>query len=1123
MDKHSLAVRFALLPPEKKQRFLEILAAQDVQFGRLPIVPRARDIAQDDDGAARCGMSFAQQRQWFLWQLDPQGSAYHIAGALRLKGALNADAVQAAFDDLVARHESLRTRFKPDEQGHVQQVILPAAQADFNLIDLGKSDLDQALSQARTLAERPFDLTRDALLRVAVIRLSAHDHVLAVVMHHIVSDGWSMQVIVDEFVSAYQARLQDRAPQWPALPIQYADYAAWQRDWLACGEKERQLAYWREQLGTEQPVLQLATDHPRQATANYRAASHSFALPQSLVEALKQRAQAQPQGGTLFMVLLAGLQALLHRYSGQGDIRVGVPIANRHRVETEGVVGFFVNTQVLRNRIDARQPLQAVLDQACQAALGAQAHQDLPFEQLVEALQPERSLSHSPLFQVMYNHQRQDKRALTQLAELGGASGLTLAPCDLGGQAAQFELTLDTAEQPDGQVLATLTYAQELFEPQRIERMAGHYLQLLKQLATAPQQAVGHVDLLTQAEHAQLQQWGRNAQRYPVTQLVHQLVESQAQQRPDATALIFGDQQWSYAQFNQRANQLAHHLIALGVGPDVKVGIAVERSIEMVVSLLAVLKAGGAYVPLDPDYPSERLAYMIEDSRIKLLLTQSHLAGKLPQQSSVAMLALDQLDLTGQPTGNPGRSVHPESLAYVIYTSGSTGKPKGVAIAQGPLAMHVQSIGQAYGMTPEDRELQFASINFDGAHERTWVPLAFGAALMPRDKDIWTVQRTCAEIARHRITIACFTPSYLHQLAELMGEGASRLPIRSYTVGGEAMSRASFDFVQQVLKPPRIVNGYGPTETVITPMIAKAYPDTRFDAAYMPIGSPVGERQCHILDTDLNPVPQGVAGELYIGDSGLARGYLNRSGLTAERFVADPFNTAGGRLYRTGDLACWRTDGQIDYLGRVDHQVKVRGFRIELGEIEAQLLAVPSVSEAVVVVQPTALGPQLVAYIAGQGEQAPDSTALRQHLTRTLPDYMVPAAIVAMHALPLNANGKVDRAALPMPEMASTQAYEAPESQAEMVLAAIWAEVLGIERVGRHDNFFELGGHSLAALQITGHLSQRHGAQLPVRLFFETPDLKALAAAMPAGALGGADSKAKRMDDMDLLLSEFEA
>ncbi|MDP1788675.1 condensation domain-containing protein, partial [Nitrosomonas sp.] len=618
-------------------------------------------------------LSYAQQRHWFLWQLDPQSTAYHLGGALRLLGELDIEALQVSFQGLITRHESLRTVFQMDEAGLPQQKIDAAGKFELIRIDLCDLPVAQRAQRAQEEAMRinttPFDLTQGPLLRVALIRVAAEAHHLVVVMHHIISDAWSNRIIIDEFAARYRAQVEGLEFSLPPLAIQYADYALWQRNWLEAGEKERQLSYWRSQLGATHPVLQLPSDHPRASTAHYRAAKHDFVLPVSLATRLQR--QAQDRRITLFMALLTGFQALLYRYTGQSDLRVGVPIANRHRIEIEGVVGLFVNTQVLCSRIDSRMPLSDLLDQTREAALGAQTYQDLPFEQLVEALQPERNLHQNPLFQVMFNHLREDYRALGQLP------GLTVEEYELGERGAQFELTLDTVERPDGRIDARFTYAAELFEADTIKRLSEHTLRVLEQLAETPERCLGDITLLSAAEWQQLIDWGVNERRYVNTEPVHRLIERQVNDRPDATALIFGDTELSYAQLNGRANRLAHQLIALGVKPESRVGIAVERSIDMVVGLLATLKAGGAYVPLDPAYPRERLNHMVTDSAIELLLTQSHVRERIPHAEACHVVELDTLDLTDWPENNPQRDLHGEHLAYIIYTSGSTGKPKG--------------------------------------------------------------------------------------------------------------------------------------------------------------------------------------------------------------------------------------------------------------------------------------------------------------------------------------------------------------------------------------------------------------------------------------------------------------
>ncbi|WP_418121736.1 non-ribosomal peptide synthase/polyketide synthase [Variovorax sp. 160MFSha2.1] len=1086
-----IAQRFAELPPEKQKEFIAALRQQGIDFGRLPIVPRP--------GGAVSPLSYAQARQWFVWQMEPASAAHHITAALRLKGRLDQQALEASLAALVARHESLRTTFRASAEGVAEQVVHAASMPDLRHVDLraepGQSRDGRAQEEASRMAGEAFDLAAGPLLRVGLIRLADDEQILVMVLHHIVADGWSMQILIDEFGQLYHAHTAGTAPALAKPTLSYADYAAWQRNWLDAGERDRQLDYWKAQLGGAQPLLQLPGDHPRPAQGPYRVARHRAALPEALARELRRSATAQK--ATPFMLLMAAFQGLLHRYSGQTDIRLGVPVANRDRTEVAGVVGLFVNTQVLRNTVEGHTTLAQLLAQARQAALDAQAHQDLPFEQLVDALAPQRSLSQPPLFQVIFNHQQQNLGALGQLP------GLALEPYEIVEQTAPFELALDTLEESDGGFGFVFTYAKAVFEPRTVERLATHFVAMLQHLVSHPGKTLREVELLDEAERLQLQRWGtgewNSAEQGQEEAFVHRLVERQARVRPEATALIMGDTELSYAELDARANRLAHRLIALGVRPESRVGLAVERSIETVVALLGVLKAGGAYVPLDPGYPAERLEFMAADSGICMLLTQAHVRGRLP----VAMRELPTLLLDAQAleTGredSPDVALSGEHLAYVIYTSGSTGQPKGVAVAHGPLGMHILAIGKVYGMTPQDRELQFASINFDGAHERIWTPLAFGSALMPRDEELWSVERSHEEMSRHGITIACFTPSYLQQLAEGMGEEGRVPSLRSYTVGGEATSRAAFDRVMSNLRPPRIINGYGPTETVITPTIAKAHAGEGFDAAYMPIGSPVGDRTAVVLDGDLNLVPAGMAGELYLGGAGLARGYLNRSGLTAQRFVADPFDEAGGRLYRTGDLVRWREDGQLEYLGRLDHQVKVRGFRIELGEIEAQLLAQPGVREAVVVAQEGPSGARLVGYVCGhEGQPALEAAALREQLGTVLPEYMVPGALVVLEALPLNANGKVDRKALPEPGYAAAHDYEAPQGEAEQALAQVWAQVLGLQQVGRHDNFFELGGDSILSLQIVAQ-ARRAGWQLTPRQMFERQSIAQLAGVVQA-------------------------
>ncbi|WP_430445626.1 MAG: non-ribosomal peptide synthase/polyketide synthase [Pseudomonas piscis] len=1046
-------------------------------------------------------LSYAQERQWFLWQLEPESSAYHVPSALRLKGLLDRAALQRSFDTLMARHESLRTHLHQDGERAVQVI---GAQASVE-IACADTDEDNLKSRVQALIARPFDLQQGPLLRVQLLRLAEDDHVLVMVQHHIVSDGWSMQVMVDELVQLYSAYSLNEELQLPALPIQYADYAAWQRDWMEAGEKARQLDYWRGLLGGEQPVLELPTDHQRPAVQSHRGARLELALDTRLVGGL--RALAQREGVTMFMLLLASFQTLLHRYSGQQDIRVGVPIANRNRVEVERLIGFFVNTQVLKADIDGQMTVDQLLAQVKQRALEAQAHQDLPFEQLVEALQPERSLSLNPLFQVMFNHQAQ-----ARLASAGRqASGLRLEALEWDSQTAHFDLDLDINEAADD-IWASFGYATDLFEASTIERMARHWQNLLQAMVTNQQQAIGQLNLLDEAEQRQIiQLWDRTDSGFPATRLVHELVADRARETPEAVAVIFGEQQLTYGELERSANRLARALIARGVGPEVRVAIAMPRSAEIMVAFLAVLKSGGVYVPLDVEYPEDRLLYMMQDSRAQLLLTHSAVQQRLPVPEGLESLAVDRTEQwSGDDDSAPHVTLDGDNLAYVIYTSGSTGLPKGVAVSHGPLVAHIIATGERYEMTAADCELHFMSFAFDGSHEGWMHPLINGARVLIRDDNLWLPEQTYAQMHRHGVTVGVFPPVYLQQLAEHAERDGNPPAVRVYCFGGDAVAQASYDLAWRALRPTYLFNGYGPTETVVTPLLWKASKDDPCGAAYAPIGTLLGNRSGYVLDAELNLQPIGVAGELYLGGEGVARGYLERPALTAERFVPDPFGAPGSRVYRSGDLTRGRPDGVVDYLGRVDHQVKIRGFRIELGEIEARLREQEAVRETVVVAQSGLSGKQLVAYVvpvdpelvSDAVAQAQCRDALRQALKARLPDYMVPAHLMFLERMPLTPNGKLDRKGLPQPDASQLQqAYVAPQSELEGKIAAIWAEVLRLPRVGINDNFFELGGDSIISIQVVSRARQA-GVRFTPKDLFQHQTVQSLASVAREGGEG---------------------
>ncbi|RZI25339.1 amino acid adenylation domain-containing protein [Pseudomonas sp. 770NI] len=1035
-------------------------------------------------------LSYAQERQWFLWQLEPHSAAYHIPSALRLKGQLDLAALQRSFDSLLARHESLRTHIRQDHDGAVQVIEPPMS------LPITQADADEAQLNARVqaLIAQPFDLQEGPLLRVTLLRLAADEHVLVLVQHHIVSDGWSMQLVVEELVQLYAGYSQGQDVQLPALPIQYADYAVWQRSWMDAGEKQRQLAYWRELLGGEQSVLELPFDHQRPAVQSHRGARLAFELAPELTQGLK--ALAQQQGVTLFMLLLASFQTLLHRYSGQEEIRVGVPIANRNRSETERLIGFFVNTQVLKADVHGQMSVEQLLQHVRQRALQAQAHQDLPFEQLVEALQPERSLSHNPLFQVMFNHQTDVGQAQVQHQ----LPGLRVEGLDWDSKTAHFDLDLDIQESTEG-IWATLGYAQDLFEASTVQRMARHWQNLLQGMVANPRQQLSQLSLLDATEQQQiLQLWNRTESGFSAERLVHELVGDRARETPDAVAVKFDAQTLTYGELDRQANRLAHALIARGVGPEVRVAIAMPRSAEIMVAFLAVMKAGGVYVPLDIEYPRDRLLYMMQDSRSKMLLTHSAVQHRLPIPDGLDVLAVDQVQAWSDYSDTaPTVALDGDNLAYVIYTSGSTGLPKGVAVSHGPLVAHIIATGERYETSPADCELHFMSFAFDGSHEGWMHPLINGASVLIRDDSLWLPEYTYEQMHRHNVTVAVFPPVYLQQLAEHAERDGNPPAVRVYCFGGDAVAQASYDLAWRALKPKYLFNGYGPTETVVTPLLWKARKGDPCGAVYAPIGTLLGNRSGYVLDAQLNLQPIGVAGELYLGGEGVARGYLERPALTAERFVPDPFGKPGSRVYRSGDLTRGRPDGVVDYLGRVDHQVKIRGFRIELGEIEARLREQASVGETVVVAQEGPTGKQLVAYVVPLDRtllddavaQSTGRETLRRALKTRLPDYMVPTHLMFLERMPLTPNGKLDRKGLPLPDVSQMQqVYVAPESELEQQVAAIWAQILGVERVGLADHFFESGGHSLLAMQVISRLRQLLGREVPLRTMFEQPRLQ---------------------------------
>ncbi len=1064
-------------------------------------------------------LSFAQQRLWFLDQLSPGGSFYNIPSALRLRGELDVGALERSLTEVVRRHEVLRTTFS-EVGGRPVQVIHDAERVELEVVDLtGLAEADreaEALRLAREEARRPFDLERGPLFRARLLRLGREDHVALLTLHHIVSDGWSMGVLVEEMASLYAAFQAGQPSPLAELPIQYADYAAWQRSWLVGEELERQLGYWREQLAGAPSVLELPTDRPRPAVQTFSGSTESRVLSADLSEGLRRL--SRKEGVTLFMTLLAAWQALLSRYSGQEDIVVGCPIANRQRSEVERLIGFFVNTLVLRTDLSGEPSFRELLRRVREVSLGAFGHQDLPFEQLVEALQPVRDLSHSPVFQVAF---------VWQNAPLGELElpGLHLEPFGVSGGTAKYDLTLTMAEGSEGRLLAELEYNTDLFEASTIRRMLAHLERLLSAVVEDPKVAVGKVPLLSAAERRQqLEEWNQTELSFPEEVCAHEWFEERAAARPEAVALIFGEQEVSYGELNERANRLAHYLRDRGVGPEVRVGLCLERSVELLVGLLGILKAGGAFVPLDPAYPEERLRYMVEDSGVRVLLTEVEVLERLASTGvEVVCVDRDWEEICQRSGQNPGVEVLPESLAYVIYTSGSTGRPKGTMLHHRGLVNLAAAQQAAFGVGEGSRVLQFSSLSFDASVWEVVMALLSGGTLCLAPRQVLaTGQGLVGVLQEAEVTTVTLPPSVLAVMPE------AELPhLETLITAGEALSG---DLVRRWLRAGRrFFNAYGPTETTVCASLQLC---TGEEGGSPPIGRPIGNMELYVLDRHLEPVPVGVAGELYIGGVGLARGYLGRAELTAERFVPDPFSgRVGARLYRTGDLGRYREDGAIEFLGRADHQVKVRGFRIELGEVESVLREHPGVRDAVVEVGEVAGGDRrLVAYYIAADGQEVSSGELRSYLRGRLPEYMVPSLLLALESFPLTPSGKVDRRALPLPSgerMAEGRAYVAPRDEVEEQVAAICAELLGVERVGVYDNFFDLGGHSLLATQFMSRVRETFEVELPLRSLFEGPtvaevsktiqDLKAQGTAPRAAPIKAVAREARRMRRSELV------
>ncbi|TCP59123.1 amino acid adenylation domain-containing protein [Tumebacillus sp. BK434] len=1033
--------------------------------------------------------SFAQQRLWFLDKLMPGSPMYNIPFAIRMQGKLNLDALSRSLQEIIERHETLRTVFT-EEDGAPMQVILPQVAFVMPLLDLRHLPeamrMEHVAKLAAEDANRAFDLAKGPLMRTSLLKLEEEEYVLLLTLHHIISDAWSCNVMLKEIVVLYEAFVSGLPSPLPELPIQYVDFTGWQLEHLSGELLERQTAYWKGQLGDHPPVLLLPTDRPRQATQTHRGAFLKFKLSQELSDKLSEL--SQQEGATLYMTMLAAYAALLARYTGHEDIAVGTPIAGRNIGQIEGLIGFFVNTLVMRTDLSGTPSFRELLGRVKKTALEAYAHQDLPFERLVEELQPERNMSSTPLFQTMFSLQNMVKEDAHRV------SGLTLSGLETGQNMAKFDLNITMGESAGG-IRGSFEYKVDLFDAATIERMIGHFINLLEGIAAHPDVPVAKLPLLSKEEtEQQLVVWNQNAVEFPRDKTIPALFEEQVTLNADRPALSFGGTVLTYRELNERANRLAHALQKKGVGPDVLVGICMERSLELIIGLLGIVKAGGAYVPLDPAYPKERLAYMLEDSAVGVLLTQEKLLAELPAHGAdVICLDRDWPQVAAESAETPELALSSEHLAYMIYTSGSTGKPKGVLIPHRGVARLVKN-GNYLIAGAEDVLLQLAAISFDAAVPEVWGSLLNGAKLVVFPAETPTIDEIVRVICEEEVTVALLTTGLLPQLAE--ADLSSLQSLRRMAVGGDVMSAQHAQRVLEKLPGLMLANAYGPTEnSVASTVFWMTDPDDV--PAVVPIGRAVRNNELYVLDRQLQPVPVGVAGELHVGGPGLARGYWNRPELTQELFISHPFQSDGARLYKTGDLVRYLPDGNLEFLGRIDDQVKIRGFRIELAEIESVIGGHPSVGAVIVLAREDRPGDKrLVAYVVAEQQAEVTGAELRAYLKNLLPDYMVPSAFVILPNLPLTQNGKVDRRALPAPESGDYSAgvqYEAPRNEIESRLARIWQVILGVEGIGIRNSFFELGGHSLLATQTISRVNEAFDLHLQLRVMFEAPTIAEMA------------------------------
>jgi amino acid adenylation domain-containing protein len=1112
----------------KLSKIYKVLLEKRKEVSRSPIPALERDFDR------QFPLSFSQERLWFLDQLEPGRAVYNVPSAFRLGGKLDKLTLEKSLNRLAERHEILRTVFGTSE-GRPVQVIVPEMKIGLSTISLQDFPENEREEKIRQLAggeaKSPFDLARGPLIRVTLLELSEAEQVMIVNIHHIITDGWSMGIFLKELTALYEAYSLGKPSPLAELPLQFADYASWQKKWLQGEVLENQVNFWREKLNDAPVVLDLPTDRPRPPVQTYLGSVQSWTISKPMTDALKSL--SGQEGNTLFMTCLAAFNVLLYRYSRQDDIVVGTPVSGRNRDEVENIIGFFVNTLALRTDLSGNPTFRELLDRVWEMLLGVYAHQDLPFEKLVEELKPERNVAYSPVFQVMFDF----NNFLISSPEF---CGLTSDPITLETGAAMFDLTLTIEDRKEG-LTGYFEYNTDLFDAVTIERMRGHFQTLLTEIINNPGKKIADFTLLSESERRQLLvEWNDSKWDYPRDQCLHELFEAQAAKIPGQAGIVFQDRFLSYRELNEKANQLAHYLRKRNVGPEVLVGICMERSLELIIGIFGILKAGGAYLPFDPAYPRERLSLMFEDARVPVLLIQKRLEGNLPPNRPGVIKLDDWEPFSLESKENPVGGAKPGNLAYVLYTSGSTGKPKGVLIEHRNIVTQLRGLQLIGNFNRGDRHVQVADFTFDMSVQQIFLPLITGGTLFIITKEIMADPLLFQKfLLQNGINVLDSTPALLSGLEYF----TEQLPLKSISVGGEIFNLNLFETIKKKFRAEKIFNLYGPTETAVN---ATYYLCSNHETGNnIPIGGPMPNYHAFILDQFHNLVPVGVPGELYVSGGGVGRGYLNRPEMTAEKFIpildfgllssdggvdepgiqdsglreireireiretADlerpfsdspihpsPFTLHTSRMYRTGDLARWLPDGKIDFLGRIDFQVKIRGFRIELEEIEALLSQHSAVQEAIVIVREDRPGDQrLVAYAVLKQDRI-NAGELRKFLEEKLPGYMVPSKFVFLEMMPLTSNGKIDRKALPAPEMVSSETsgnLTAPRTPAEEVLAGIWAGVLGLNKVGVFDNFFELGGHSLLATRIISKVRDTFRVEIPLRCLFESPTVAVLA------------------------------